>query len=129
MLKQTGCRGAHPLGVPRCCFNTGGSRPASRPTFCSSKINFGRSRPARRVTFLARPRKVTKRKPWIPCRLALLPQGTLRRTDECRPDKNSGLKPLKQFVRLIGIHPSGSGGDGTGCWPLAGKAQLVPKAE
>ena len=30
---------------------------------------------------------------WIPCRLALLTQGALRRPDECRPDKNSGLRP------------------------------------
>jgi len=29
-----------------------------------------------------------------------------------------GAAPLRQFVRLIGIHPSGSGGDGTGSWPL-----------
>jgi len=55
--------------------------------------------------------------------------GALHRPDECRPDKNSGLKPLRQFVRLFGIHPSGSGGDGTGSRPLAGKAQRVPKAE
>ena len=37
-----------------------------------SELSFGRSRPARRVTFLERPSKVTKRRPWIPCRLALL---------------------------------------------------------
>jgi hypothetical protein len=28
------------------------------------------------------------------------------------------LAALKQLVRLIGIHPSGSGGDGTGTKPL-----------
>ena len=41
---------------------------------------------------------------------------SLRRTDEYRPDKNSGLRPSDRFVRLLGIHPSGSGGDGTGSW-------------
>jgi hypothetical protein len=39
------------------------------------------------------------------------------------------LAALRQFVRLIGIHPSGSGGAGTGSLSLGDKAKRVPKAE
>ena len=35
------------------------------------------------------------------------------------------LAELKQFVRLIAIHPSGSGGVGTGGWQLAANDQLL----
>jgi len=40
-----------------------------------------------------------------------------------------GAKAPQTFVRLIVIHPSGSGGVGTGDWQLVDKAKRVPNAE
>jgi len=39
------------------------------------------------------------------------------------------LAALRQFVRLFGIHPSGSGGGDTGSWQLVNKAKPVPNTE
>jgi hypothetical protein len=39
------------------------------------------------------------------------------------------LAALRQLVRLIVIHPSGSGCGDTGVWQLADKVQRVPNAE
>jgi len=39
------------------------------------------------------------------------------------------LSAFRQLALLIVIHPSGSGGDGTGSWQLAGKAKRFPNAE